>query len=122
MALHGTGEAVVKCPVVLDGGGCLHPRAARDSRPPCWRVARQEGGTMRTTSLLDCQGAVVVHRDQSVSCTDDTCPRDLPKALWFSLHSSFVRCSTALGGDGCLYCEFDAPVRSQTRRWQPEPS
>ena len=78
------------------------------------------GGTMRTTSLVECPGAVVVHRDQSVSCTDDTCPRDLPKALWFSLHSSFASCSTALGGDGCLYCEFDAPVRAQTRRWQPE--
>jgi hypothetical protein len=77
---------------------------------------------MRTTSLLECPGAVVVHRDQSVSCTDDTCPRDLPKALWFSLHSSFGSCSTALGGDGCLYCEFGARVRAETRRWQLEPS
>src|ERR1700719_1008601 len=64
---------------------------------------------MRTTSLLECQGTVVVHRDQSVSCTDDTCPRDLPRGTWFSLHSSFVRCSTALGGTGCLDCDFDLP-------------
>jgi hypothetical protein len=71
---------------------------------------------MRTTSVLECAGAVVVHRDQSFSCTDDTCPRDLPKVMWFNLHSSFVRCSTALGGDGCLYCEFDFPITVGTRR------
>ena len=65
---------------------------------------------MRTTSLLECPGAVVVHRDQSVSCTDDTCPRDLPKALWFSLHSSFVRCSTTLDADDSPNCEFETPV------------
>ena len=75
---------------------------------------------MRTTSLLECPGAVVVHRDQSVSCTADTCPRDLPKVMWFNLHSSFVRCSTALGGDGCLYCEFDVPATVGTRRWEPD--
>ena len=74
---------------------------------------------MRTTSLLECFGTVVVHRDQAVSCTDDSCPTDLPRGTWFSLHSSFVRCSTALGGDGCVYCEFDAPVTAGTRRWQP---
>ena len=77
------------------------------------------GGTMGTTSVLACSGTVVVHRDQSVSCTDDTCPRDLPRGTWFSLHSSFVRCSIALGGDGCLYCEFGAPVRRWTGQLQP---
>lgn len=73
---------------------------------------------MRTTSLLECFGTVVIHRDQSVSCTDDTCPHDLPRGTWFSLHSSFVRCSTALGGEGCASCEFDLPGVKGIRRRQ----
>ena len=48
-----------------------------------------------------CSGAVVVHCDGAVTCTTDTCPRDLPRWMWFSLHSSFVRCVDALGADGC---------------------
>ena len=75
---------------------------------------------MRTTSLLECPGTVVIHRDQSVSCTTNTCPSDLPRRTWFSLHSAFVRCSTAVGGDGCGYCEFDVPLTNVVRRRQRE--
>jgi hypothetical protein len=65
---------------------------------------------MRTTSLFECSGIVGVHRDEAVTCTSDTCPRDLPMAMWFSLHSSFVRCSTALDTDDCPNCGFETPV------------
>jgi hypothetical protein len=95
---------------------------AQSSCPVFVNMVGSRGETMGTTLFLECSGAVVVHRDQSVSCTDDTCPRDLPKVMWFNLHSSFVRCSTALGGAGCLYCEFEVPVTVGTRRWQPERS
>ena len=73
---------------------------------------------MRTTSVLACPGTVVVHRDQSVSCTRNQCPNHLPRGMWFSLHSSFVRCSIALGGQGCLYCDFEAPMPMGLRRRQ----
>ena len=65
---------------------------------------------MRSTSLLECSGTVGVHRDEAVTCTDDTCPRDLPMAMWFSLHSSFVRCSTALDTEDSPNCGFETPV------------
>jgi hypothetical protein len=99
--------------------GSSHLGPLGTSRSRVVRVARLRGETMRSTSLLECSGTVVVHRDQSVACTHDTCPRDLPRRTWFSLHSSFVRCSTALGGDGWRYCELDAPVTVGTGRWQP---
>src|SRR5579863_1116656 len=89
--------------------------AARDNRP---RVVNPRGEEVGTRSLLECQGTVVVHRDDSVSCTDDRCPHDLPRGAWFSLHSSFVRCSTALGGDGCPSSEFDVPAPGGMRRRQ----
>ena len=85
-------------------------QAARARRPRVVRVARLRGGTMRSTSLLECSGTVGVHRDEAVTCTDDTCPRDLPMAMWFSLHSSFVRCSAALDTDDCPNCGFEAPT------------
>src|SRR5579863_2329658 len=93
------------------GGPATSCRSGQPS--PC---NRSRGEEMEARSLLECEGTVVVHRDDSVSCTDDRCPHDLPRGTWFSLHSSFVRCSTALGGDGCLYCQFDAAVPAGTRR------
>ena len=73
---------------------------------------------MRMRSLLECPGTVVIHQDESVSCTENTCPGDLPRGPWFSLHSSFVRCSAALGGSGCPSCEFRAPATGGIRRRQ----
>jgi hypothetical protein len=57
-----------------------------------------------------CSGIVKVHRDEAVTCTSDACPRDLPMSMWFSIHSSFVRCSSALDIDNCPYCGFETPV------------
>jgi hypothetical protein len=67
-------------------------------------------GSMRATSLFECSGTVGVHRDEAVTCTSDNCPRDLSMAMWFSLHSTFVRCSTALDTDDCPNCGFETPV------------
>jgi hypothetical protein len=64
---------------------------------------------MREMPLPECVGTVVVHRDDAVTCTRDTCPRDLPLETWFSHHASFVTCSTALD---CPHCGSDAPVQS----------
>ena len=64
---------------------------------------------MRAMPLPECLGTVVVHRDDAVTCTRDTCPRDLPLETWFSHHTSFVTCSTALE---CPHCGFDPPVQS----------
>lgn len=74
---------------------------------------------MRTTALLACPGAVVVHRDQAVSCTDDTCPRDLPRGTWFSLHSSFVQCRTSFDIDDCPDCGFETRVNVEAGGMQP---
>ena len=63
---------------------------------------------MRAMPLPECVGTVVVHRDDIVTCTRDTCPRDLPLETWFSHHSSFVTCRT----DDCPHCGFNAPGRS----------
>lgn len=77
-----------------------------EAHPECLRVARQKGGTMRAMPLPECLGTVVVHRDDAVTCTRDTCPRDLPLETWFSHHTSFVTCSS----DDCAYCRFNDPV------------
>lgn len=54
-----------------------------------------------------CPGTVTVHRDLAVSCSADTCQRDLPRAYWFSLHGSFSRCTEARGADEtCPECGF----------------
>ncbi len=44
---------------------------------------------MRTMPLPECLGTVVVHRYDTVTCSRDTCPRDLPLDSWFSHHTSF---------------------------------
>jgi len=64
---------------------------------------------MGAMPLRECLGTVVVHRDDAVTCTRDTCPRNLPLEMWFSHHTSFVTCITALD---CPHCGFDAPVQS----------
>jgi hypothetical protein len=66
---------------------------------------------MRAMPLLECTGTVVVHRDDSVTCTTDTCPRDLPVETRFSLHTSFVTCGNAFDTDDCPHCGFDASTQ-----------
>ena len=63
------------------------------------------GGTMRTFPLPECLGTVVVHRGDAVTCTRDSCPRDLSLESWFSHHASFMTCKA---GD-CPHCVFDSP-------------
>ncbi len=65
---------------------------------------RQE--TMRWVLLPECPGTVVIHRDNAVSCTTNTCPRNLPRGTWFSLHASFTPCEAA-GGAECPDCAFE---------------
>jgi hypothetical protein len=65
--------------------------------------------------LPECSGTVVVHRYDAVTCTSDSCPRDLAIETWFSLHTSFVTCSTALDTDECPYCGFVAPATVGTQ-------
>jgi len=62
---------------------------------------------MRAMPLPECLGTVVVHRNDAVTCTRDTCPRDLPPESWFGYHASFVVCRV----DACPNCEFDAAVQ-----------
>jgi len=62
---------------------------------------------MRAMPLPECLGTVVVHRDDAVTCTRDTCPRDLPLETWFSHHTSFVTCKT----EDCPHCQIEAPVQ-----------
>jgi hypothetical protein len=38
---------------------------------------------MRDMSLPECLGTAVVHRGDAVTCTRDSCPRDLPLEIWF---------------------------------------
>ena len=65
---------------------------------------------MYQSTLPPCSGTVVVHRDEAVTCTIDTCRRDLPRGTWFSLHDSFVYCPEWLGvGRMCPDCGFSAP-------------
>jgi hypothetical protein len=63
---------------------------------------------MGTTSLPECLGTVVVHRYDAVTCTRDTCPRDMTLDTWFSHHTSFMTCKT----DDCPYCGFNARVEN----------
>ena len=99
-----------KCPGVLDVAEFRTSGPLGNSRPPCCEMGSTTGGTMQSTSSLECSGTVGVHRDEAVTCTDDTCPTELPMAMWFSLHSTFVRCSTALHTDDCPNCGFETPV------------
>jgi len=61
---------------------------------------------MRTMSLPECLGTVVVHRYDAVTCRGNTCPRDLPLEVWFSHHTSFMTCRT----NDCPHCVFSAQV------------
>jgi hypothetical protein len=63
---------------------------------------------MRVMPLPECLGTVVVHRYDAVTCTRDTCPRDMTLETWFSHHTSFVTCRT----NGCPHCGFNARVRN----------
>jgi hypothetical protein len=63
---------------------------------------------MRDMPLPECLGTVVVHQYDAVTCTKDTCPRDMTLETWFSHHTSFMTCKT----DDCPYCEFNTPVGS----------
>lgn len=62
---------------------------------------------MRAMPFPECLGTVVVHRDDVVTCTRDSCPRDLLLETWFSYHTSFVTCRT----DSCPHCGLNAPVQ-----------
>ena len=66
---------------------------------------------MQDLSLSErCLGTVVVHRYDAVTCTRDTCPRDLPLESWFSHHTSFMTC---LNKD-CPHCGSGASVQLAT--------
>ena len=75
---------------------------------------------MRTMSLPECLGTVVVHRYDAVTCTTDTCPRDMALDTWFSHHTSFITCRT----NDCPHCsvsawmgrEYDNPTSSTFSR------
>lgn len=62
---------------------------------------------MQTLPLPECVGTVLVHRNDLVTCTRSSCPRDVPLETWFSFHTSFAAC----GIDDCPYCRFGAPVQ-----------
>jgi len=64
---------------------------------------------MPSARLPECPGRVVIHRDDAVTCTANTCPSNLPRGTWFALHSSFRRCGL-VHGDGCPECSFAAPA------------
>lgn len=61
---------------------------------------------MQAMPLPECLGTVVVHRDDAVTCTRDSCPRGLSLESWFSHHTSFVTCKI----DECPHCSFNAFV------------
>jgi hypothetical protein len=61
---------------------------------------------MRAMPLPECLGTVVVHRNDVVTCTKASCPRDVSLDTWFGFHSLFVSCST----DDCSYCRFHPSV------------
>jgi hypothetical protein len=78
-------------------------------------VVGVKGGAMRVTSLPACSGTVVFHRDDAVTCTSGTCPSDLSKGVWVSLHRRFVRCDETLGLTGpCRDCGFSSAPRVLT--------
>jgi hypothetical protein len=58
---------------------------------------------MHTFPLPECLGTVVVHRGDVVTCTRDSCLRDLSLESWFSHHASFMTCKA---GD-CPHCVFE---------------
>lgn len=75
---------------------------------------------MRYPSLPRCSGMVVVHRDLAVTCTSDTCPRDLRTGVWFGMHSRFVRCPESLAvGRRCPDCGFESPMTTPVAPMQP---
>src|SRR5579863_4083647 len=84
--------------------GCTLRRSGQPS--PCCAAASIWGETMRTMSLPEYLGTVVVHRGDAVTCTRDSCPRDLSLESWFSHHTSFMTCRA----DECPHCVFEAPA------------
>ena len=70
---------------------------------------------MNDTALLTCAGTVTVHRDHSVTCSDDACPRDLNRGRWFSMHTRFVQCAEVRDTTHrCPECAFEAHVAVRT--------
>jgi hypothetical protein len=62
---------------------------------------------MRDMPLPECLGTVVIHEYDAVTCTQDTCPRDMTLETWFGHHTSFVTCKT----NDCPYCRFGAAMQ-----------
>jgi hypothetical protein len=71
--------------------------------------------------LPECLGTVVIHEYDAVTCTKDTCPRDMALESWFSHHTSFMTCKT----QDCPHCsfsnaraesEYDNPISSAPSR------
>jgi len=73
---------------------------------------------MRAMPLPECVGTVLVHHNDLVTCTRNSCPRDAPLETWFSFHASFVTCSA----DDCPYCRCGAPVQLGNGQGSPTSS
>jgi len=65
-----------------------------------------------------CLGTVVVHLYDAVTCTRDSCPRDMTLETWFSHHTSFMTCTT----NDCPHCGFNAPVQLANEDGNPTSS
>ena len=63
---------------------------------------------MQDMPLPECLGTVVVHQYDAVTCTRDTCPRDMNLETWFSHHTSFTTCT----GKDCPHCGFSTRLRN----------
>src|SRR5579872_7282036 len=70
---------------------------------------------MRPMSMPECQGTVMVHRGDSVTCTRDVCRMDLPLERWFSFHTSFAVCRA----HSCPHCVVNVPVYPEDEECNP---
>jgi hypothetical protein len=61
-----------------------------------------------------CHGTVVVHKDLAVTCTNEFCRSDMPRATWLSIHRYVLRCVDATGDSRCQLCDFESQSRTAT--------
>jgi hypothetical protein len=71
---------------------------------------------MKLTPMPLCPGTVIVHRDDAMTCTSRSCPKQLTRGDWFKIHASFVPCSVAHSAGGCPDCEFGSVVVDLAQR------
>lgn len=61
-------------------------------------------GRLSTPRTIRCSGTVIVHADQSLTCSDPACTQSEDRSAWIGCHALFVGCAALDGTALCPRC------------------